>query len=105
MTALRYIPVARSGDVPLGGAKLIEVGGETLLLCNSDGHIFAVANRCSHMDADLACGRVKAGWIACPAHGARFDLATGEPLNPPATAAIRTYPVRILSDMIEIAIV
>jgi 3-phenylpropionate/trans-cinnamate dioxygenase ferredoxin subunit len=46
---------------------------------------------------------VRAGWIACPVHGARFDLETGRAMNPPAKGPIRTYQVRITGERIEIA--
>jgi len=46
---------------------------------------------------------VRAGWIACPVHGARFDLETGRAMNPPAKAPIKVYEVRVVDDRIEIA--
>lgn len=82
----------------------VEVGGHSILLCLQGGQVFAVSARCSHADQDLSCGAVRNGWIACPAHGARFDLETGEPLNPPASAPITTYPARIAGNMVEVAI-
>ena len=78
-----FIPVARTAEIAPGGVKLVEAGGRAILLVEHEGRIFAVENQCSHAQEPLACGRVKYGWIACPAHGARFDLETGEPLNPP----------------------
>lgn len=104
MSAQYFIPVAKVEDVVPGGITRIEVRDHSILLCHSEGRIFAVINRCSHAQEELACGRVKAGWIACPAHGARFDLETGEAMNPPATEAIRTYAVRIVDDMIEVLV-
>ena len=98
-----FTAVATLGDLPPGAKKVVELGPLKILLCNSDGHVFAVENLCSHAEEPLDCGRMRAGWIACPIHGARFDLATGEPLNPPATQPIQTYPVRITGDSIEIA--
>lgn len=86
-----------------GSTRLVQVAGETVLLCHDEGQVYAIENRCSHLEEPLACGRIKWGWIACPAHGARFDLATGEPMNPPATERIRTFPVRVVDGMIEVA--
>ena len=84
-------------------SKAVTVGGIELLLCLYNGQVFAIANRCSHADEPLSCGRVRNGWIACPAHGARFDLETGEVLGPPAIAPIRSFPVRVIEGMIEVA--
>jgi 3-phenylpropionate/trans-cinnamate dioxygenase ferredoxin subunit len=36
-------------------------------------------------------------------HGARFDLATGRAMNPPAKEPIATFQVRIVEDWIEVA--
>jgi 3-phenylpropionate/trans-cinnamate dioxygenase ferredoxin component len=95
------LPMAELQDASV---RLVNVAGVAILLCNDQGELFAVENRCSHLDEPLACGKIKWGWIACPAHGARFDLATGEALNPPATAPIRTFPLRVVDGIIEVAI-
>jgi nitrite reductase/ring-hydroxylating ferredoxin subunit len=87
-----------------GQAAAIAVAGERVLLVRSDNAWFCVEGRCSHADMELVRGVVRNGWIACPAHGARFDLATGEPLNPPACAPIATYPVRVNDGLIEVCL-
>ena len=97
-----YIPAAALADLPSGTKKVVSLSGVEILLCNSNDTIFAVSNNCSHADAPLDCGRMRAGWIACPIHGARFDLETGEAMNPPATLPIKTYPVRITGNTIEV---
>ncbi|MBB5686709.1 Rieske (2Fe-2S) protein [Sphingobium boeckii] len=104
MSEQQFIAVAQIGEVEPGKAKRVEAGGRAILLCNSDGQIYAVENLCSHAQEPLECGRIRYGWIACPAHGARFDLETGEPLNPPATDPIAIFPVRIVGETIEIAV-
>lgn len=104
MNQSKFIGVARKDEVPPGTAKVVEVGGRSILLCNADDRIFAVENLCSHAEQPLACGRIKYGWIACPVHGARFDLETGEPLNPPATKPISTFAVRINGETVEVAV-
>jgi 3-phenylpropionate/trans-cinnamate dioxygenase ferredoxin subunit len=99
-----YIPVADANEIAPETAKLVQAGGRDILIVHSDGRFFAIQSQCSHADEPLECGRVKYGWIACPAHGARFDLESGEPLNPPASEPLRTYPLRITGETIEIAI-
>lgn len=104
MSETDFTAVANVADVPAGSTKVVDLDGQSILLCHSNGRLFAVANRCSHADEPLACGRVRAGWIACPVHGARFDLETGRAMNPPAKAPIRTYQVRVEGERIEIAL-
>jgi len=103
MTEPTFIAVAKTDEIAPETVKAVEVGGRSILICHSDGRFFAVENLCSHAQEPLACGRLKRGWISCPAHGARFDLETGEPLNPPASEPIVTFPVRIVGDVIEVA--
>jgi nitrite reductase/ring-hydroxylating ferredoxin subunit len=35
-------------------------------------------------------------------HAARFDIRTGHVLDPPATEDLKTYPVRLVGEDIEI---
>jgi len=87
-----------------GQAVAFVVAGMSVLLVQSAGSFHAIADRCSHADQELACGMVRNGWIACPAHGTRFLLETGEPLNPPANEAIEVYPLRIVDGLVEICL-
>jgi 3-phenylpropionate/trans-cinnamate dioxygenase ferredoxin component len=104
MADQQFVDVAGIAEVRPDTVKAVSVGGRALLIVNTDDGLYAIANRCSHAEEPLECGRVKYGWIACPAHGARFDLETGEALNPPATAPIATFAVRVVGDRIEVAV-
>ncbi|WP_230293886.1 non-heme iron oxygenase ferredoxin subunit [Croceicoccus sp. Ery5] len=103
MTERNFTPAAPVGAVPEGTVHKVEITGKSVLLCHTQGRIFAVRNLCSHAEEALECGRMRSGWISCPAHGARFRLETGAPMNPPATEPIETYEVRIVDGVIEVA--
>lgn len=104
MSEKTFVAVAKLEDLPADGKLVVEVNGTSVLLANTRDRIFAVRNLCSHAYETLECGRVRNGWISCPVHGARFDLETGAPINPPATLPIDTYEVRIEGDTIEVAV-
>ncbi|MYL96938.1 Rieske 2Fe-2S domain-containing protein [Novosphingobium sp. FGD1] len=104
MSEKAFVAVAKLEDIPAGARKVVEIGGVSVILVHAKDRIFAVRNLCSHAYETLECGRVRAGWISCPVHGARFDLETGKPLNPPATMPIETYAVRTIGDTIEVAL-
>ena len=104
MTEKSFVAVARLDEVPAGAKKLVEIDGKSILLCHTRDRVYAVRNLCSHAYEALADGRMKNGWIACPVHGARFDLETGAAMNPPATMPIETFEVRIEGDTIEVAV-
>lgn len=59
---------------------------------------YALDNRCTHAEAQLSAGDVEEGEIACPLHGARFDLKTGRAMTPPATMPVRTHEVKVDGD-------
>jgi len=104
MTDKTFIAAAKLDEVPAGAKKVVMLEGNEIILCNSKDRIFAVRNMCSHANEKLDCGRMKSGWIACPVHGARFELETGRAMNPPATVPIDTFEVRIEGDTIEVAV-
>lgn len=104
MSEKAFVAAAKVDEVPAGGKKVVEINGVSVIVVNTKDKIFAVRNLCSHAHETLECGRVRAGWISCPVHGARFDLETGNPMNPPATMPIETYEVRIEGDTIEVAV-
>jgi 3-phenylpropionate/trans-cinnamate dioxygenase ferredoxin subunit len=96
--------VLKTSDVPPGTKKAIDVGGKAVLICNTNDRWFAISNICSHADEKLESGRMSRSWIACPLHGARFELATGRVMNPPAVKPIATYQVRVVEDWIEVLV-
>ncbi len=86
MQAASWTKVATVTEVKeAGGRKVVEVDGTKILVAESAGKYYAVANKCAHMGISLVGktallqGKVENGCITCPAHGSRFDLATGAP--------------------------
>jgi 3-phenylpropionate/trans-cinnamate dioxygenase ferredoxin subunit len=104
MVSSSFVRVLQTADLPDGTKKAIEVNGKAVLLCNTNNRLFAISNICSHAEEKLECGRMSRSWIACPVHGARFELATGRAMNPPATKPIATYEVRVVEDWIEVLV-
>lgn len=97
-----YTRVVQLSELPPGARKTITVGKVSVLICNAAGVLHAISNICSHAQKPLERGKIGNGWIACPAHGARFDLATGKAINLPATQSVPTYAVRVVEDWIEV---
>lgn len=97
-----FARVLKLAELPPGAKKTVDVGGSCVLLCNAAGSVHAISNICTHAEKPLERGRIGNGWIACPAHGARFELATGKALNLPATKPVATYATRIVDEWIEV---
>jgi nitrite reductase/ring-hydroxylating ferredoxin subunit len=94
--------VAPLGSLPLGTGKAFTVAGRNLAFFNVDGRIFAMDDRCPHDGASLAEGSLDGTTIVCPWHGAEFDVTCGKVLCPPAVEDVRTYPVFVNGQSIEV---
>jgi anthranilate 1,2-dioxygenase ferredoxin component len=77
--------------------------GWPVLVCRSDGGLFAVINRCTHAASTLQDGRIRRDMVACPLHGARFELATGKCVGG-TYPALKTFPVRVEDGRIAVAV-
>ena len=71
----------------------VEVGDELVALVQTCGEVFAIRDECSHGQVMLSLGEVDDCTIECFAHGSRFDLRSGLPLDLPATRPVPVYPV------------
>ena len=96
--------VAAIGDLPPGSGKAFTVAGLRIALFNVDGRFFAIDDLCTHDGASLAEGSLGGTTVVCPWHAAEFDVTTGEVLCPPATESVRSYPVFVNGDSVEIEI-
>jgi 3-phenylpropionate/trans-cinnamate dioxygenase ferredoxin subunit len=100
-----FIAVANVEDVPPGACKPFSVGGRRVVIAHLSDGFHAVENRCSHANSVLNTSRIYHGrQIACPVHGARFDLRTGEAKSPPAFTPLLVYPVRVVDGRVEVAL-
>jgi nitrite reductase/ring-hydroxylating ferredoxin subunit len=93
-----------------GVPREILAGSRSVVLVRSGASVLAVEGACPHQGGLLSEGTVDGGRIACPVHGAAFDLATGEVrvdpfgVEPPEGGVERlaTFRVRIERGGIEV---
>ncbi|MBI4308216.1 MAG: non-heme iron oxygenase ferredoxin subunit [Chloroflexi bacterium] len=97
------VKVTRVGDVAPGQAKVVQVNGKEIALCNVGGSLYAVDNICTHDGGSLDQGRLEWNVIECPRHGAQFDVRSGKALCLPAVLPVTTYRVVVQGDDIEVA--
>lgn len=101
---LEYITVATTDELEEGDRLLVEIGWVGIVLFKVGGKYYAIGDVCSHDDGPIAEGELEGLEIACPRHGARFDLQFGKVLSLPAVADIPSYPVRIEGEDILIGL-
>ena len=98
-----YKPLIHKDKVPTKTAYCGEIAGQLVAVCQYKGEYYAFENRCSHARATFDGGRLKAYRIACPLHGATFDIRDGSVTGLPAKKPIKVFPLRIDdTGMIEI---
>jgi 3-phenylpropionate/trans-cinnamate dioxygenase ferredoxin subunit len=91
---MRDVAVARLEEVPPGTMLMVQVDGTNVLLVNHDG-LHALQGTCSHEYFELDKGFLTGDSVTCALHLSRFDLATGDALDPPADLPLVRYPLRV----------
>jgi naphthalene 1,2-dioxygenase ferredoxin component len=97
-----WVRVVRRRELAAGEVIGVEVGGRSIAIYDCDGDLFATDNICTHAYACLSDGWLDGDAIECPLHAARFDIRTGKVLDPPATEDLKTYPIRVFGDEIQV---
>ena len=83
------------GEIPDPGKTLVEVEGEMVALFHVGGQFYALDDVCTHDGGPLADGELRDYKIACPRHGAKFDIRTGAALTMPAVRPTRSHEVKV----------
>jgi 3-phenylpropionate/trans-cinnamate dioxygenase ferredoxin subunit len=99
-----YVSVAKTSDIPPGKVRSCPVDGRKIAVCNVDGTFYAIDDVCTHDGGELDQGELDGDQIECPRHGARFDVKTGRALTLPAVMPVKSYPVRVEGDAIEVEV-
>ena len=100
-----YLPAAKLKDVKPGQLKGVRLrGGHEVVIANVDGQLHAFEAYCPHQRWPLKWGAVENGTILCALHMWRFDLITGQAVDPPLAECLKTYPVRIDGEMVLVGV-
>ncbi len=99
-----FQPVTRLSEIPRGQMRTCVLGNREIVLCHTREGLFALDNICTHAHARLNEGRLRGARLICPLHGASFDVTDGRVLSAPATQSLPHHTVRIVDDLVEVAI-
>ena len=76
--------------------QMVQVDGTDILVVHdSAGNWHATQVICTHEYFELDKGFLTDDTLTCALHLSRFDLGTGEALDPPAELPLALYPVTI----------
>ena len=87
--------VASTSDIPDPGKQLLEVADRLVVVFHVEGQFYCLDDVCTHDDGPLGEGTLCDYTVACPRHGAKFDIRDGRALTMPATEATVVHEVRV----------
>lgn len=94
MTSERVCSVNDLGE---NQAQKFVIGGVAVAVVkDSAGEVYAIGDVCTHGDISLSEGFVEGQTLECWAHGSKFDLCTGKPLNLPAYEPVPVFSVELI---------
>lgn len=100
----RFVKVADVAEIPAGTVRRVVVNGTPIAVFNIADEFYAIDDTCSHAEASLSEGSIDGYKVACPRHGACFDVRTGQALSLPAFAPVATYQVKVEDGDVLIAV-
>lgn len=97
-----FVRVADVSEVPDPGRKLVDVDERLIVLIHTAGHFYAIDDVCTHDGGPLDEGELDGFAIACPRHGAKFDVRDGRALTMPATQPTVAHEVKVVGQDVYI---
>ena len=90
-----FVRVARLDQIPEPGKRLFEVDDRLVVLFRVEAHVYCLEDLCTHDGGPLGEGELDGHSIACPRHGAKFDIRTGQVLTMPATESTLSHETKV----------
>jgi len=91
--------LAKKADIPVGGGMVIE-SAKVVITQPTAGEYKAFSAVCPHQGCTVS--GVEDGTINCACHGSKFDIATGEVKQGPATSGLPTKSATVGADGISV---
>ena len=89
-----WISVAKTTELPDGGALQVKWGQEILCLFRIKGQVYATQDTCTHGAASLSEGYVEGEEVECPFHQGLFHIPTGKAVGKPCIVDLRVFEVK-----------
>jgi 3-phenylpropionate/trans-cinnamate dioxygenase ferredoxin component len=97
-----FIKIAKTTDLPDPGKRIYEIEDSVVVLVHVGGRFYCLNDVCTHDGGPLGEGQLCGHALACPRHGAQFDVRTGAALTMPATEDTVVHEVKIEGDDIYV---
>ena len=99
-----FVKVADLSEIPDPGKKVFELDDRLVVVVHAGGQVYCLEDLCTHDGGPLGEGQLDGHTIACPRHGAKFDIRDGRPLTMPATEATLVHEAKIENGVVYVKI-
>lgn len=99
-----WVAVVNSDEVKPGEIRGTKVEGLDIAIYNIEGTFYATGNICTHAIAFLSDGFLDGDVVECPLHAGAFEVKTGKAVCAPVTENIKTYPTRVMDNLVQVQI-
>ena len=90
-----FLPAAETSEINDGEKLLVEVDQQLVILFQVGSEYFCIDDVCTHDGGTLSDGDHEGFEIACPRHGAKFDIRGGKAMCMPATQNTVAHEVKV----------
>ena len=99
-----FIIVDSEENLPLGKSRRVEAGQYNIAVWHLEDGYFAIDDECPHQGDSLSMGDLEgSGTVACPWHGAEFDIRSGKVISLPATCGVHTFKIKIIDGKVYVS--
>ena len=104
MAVDRHI-ICKVDEIPEGEGKSFKFDDVSVAVFKVGENLYALEDKCSHADVTISGGYVhqRELCVACPWHGAQFDLRSGKVMTPPACEDIKSFDVSVEGENVVIS--
>ncbi len=100
-----FVKTIRKQELAKGEMTSLAVDERMVIIFRSpDDQFSCIDDICTHDGGTLSDGKLDGNEIACPRHGARFDLSTGKAMCMPATQDTVLHEVKLDGDDVLVRI-
>lgn len=75
---MAFVKVGSLTEITPGTVVQVDVGEETIAVCNADGELHVVDGICPHAGGPLGQGALHGKMLVCPWHAWEYDCTTGK---------------------------
>ncbi len=91
------------GEVQLGGSRVVEASGTSIVVFRCRDGFHAYRNACPHRGGPVGDGPVVDGIVMCPWHGWKFDVVTGARIGH-ARDQLHRVPIEIEGEQLVVTV-